>query len=431
MLAVNKQTLYANNKTFRSGVDRILYAQAVYGQEEIKAVVSCIENNWLGPGKITQEFEVKVARIFGKKYGLFVNSGSSANLIAIEIANLPPGSEVITQACTFPTTLNPIIHKNLIPVFVDSQLGTYNIDPDKIEAAISKKTRAIFISHILGNVNDMEKIARICKKHHLLFIEDSCDTIGSQFNGKPTGFYSDITTASFYAPHHITTAGAGGMVMTHSPELIREAKILRDWGRALPENDDKNINERFNFKLQDIDYDGKFTFTKIGYNFKPIEIQAAFGLVQLKKLPKFNKIRSNNFKKVYTFFKQNQSQFILPKIHSKARVNWLAFPLTLKANSNINRKDLITYLENHNIQIRLVFSGNILNHEPYKKIRHRIAGDLKNADFIMKQSFLIGCHHGMTDEMVSYMLSTFKKYLDKQKKESVHPVPLPNHYEII
>lgn len=400
-------------KAFRLGVDRILYAQAVYDQEEIKAVISSLERGWLGPGKITQEFEAKVAKIFGKKYGLFVNSGSSANLIAIEIANLPLGSEIITQACTFPTTLNPIIHKGLIPVFVDSELGTYNIDPDKIEATISKKTRAILISHILGNVNDMEKIARICKKHRLLFIEDSCDTIGSKFRGKPTGYYSDITTASFYAPHHITTAGAGGMVMANSPELIKEAKILRDWGRALPENDDKNINERFNFKLQDIDYDGKFTFTKIGYNFKPIELQSAFGLVQLKKLSLFNKIRARNFRRLYEFFKGYRNHFILPRVHPEAQVYWLAFPLTIQADSPINRKDLITYLEKHNIQIRLVFSGNILYHEPYQKIKFRLSGDLKNADIIMQQSFLIGCHHGMTNEMLDYIMTIFKRYFKK------------------
>ncbi len=420
----------ANKKTFRPGVDRILYAQAVYHQEEINAVVNSLKNGWLGPGKITQEFEVKVAKIFGKKYGLFVNSGSSANLIAIEIANLPPGSEVITQACTFPTTLNPIIHKGLIPVFVDSQLGTYNIDPDKIERAISKKTRAIFISHILGNVNDMEKIAKICKKNNFLFIEDSCDTIGSSFNGTPTGFYSDITTASFYAPHHITTAGAGGMIMTHSETLIKEAKVLRDWGRALPENDDKNINERFKFKVQEVDYDGKFTFTKIGYNFKPIEIQAAFGLVQLKKLSHFNKIRARNSRRLYEFFDGYPDHFILPEIHPKAEVYWLAFPLTIKTGSPINRKELLTYLEKHNIQIRLVFTGNILYHEAYKKIKFRISGNLKNANLILEQSFLIGCHHAMTDEMVDYMLLTFKKYFDNLNKKTHKSRKVINKYPV-
>lgn len=403
-----------NNKTFKPGVDRILYAQAAYDQEEITAVVNSLKSGWLGPGKFTQKFEEKVADLFGKKYGLFVNSGSSANLIAIEIANLQPGSEIITQACTFPTTLSPLIIKGLTPVFVDSELGTYNIDPEKIEHAISSKTKAIFISHALGNINDMAKIAKICKKYKLLFIEDSCDTLGSRFDGKPTGIWSDITTTSFYAPHHITTAGGGGMVMTNSKHLIKEAKIFRDWGRALPENYDENIQERFHFKLHGgVDYDGKFTYVKVGYNFKAIDLQAAFGLVQLKKLSKFNRTREKNFKRLFQFFTKHQKHFILPKSHAGAQVYWLAFPLTIRQESPIVRKDLLTCLEEHKIQTRLVFSGNILYHEPYRGIKHRIYRNLKNTNIIMKQSFLIGCHHGMTNNMLDYLLDAFEKYLKK------------------
>lgn len=400
-------------KAFTPGSDRIFYCQAVYGQKEIDAVVGSLKKGFLGPASYTKKFEQKVAFLFGKKYGLFLNSGSSANLTAVEIANLPQNCEVITQACTFPTTLSPLIIKGLIPVFVDSEAGTYNIDTNKIEGAISAKTKAICISHALGNINDMAKIKKICQKYKLLFIEDSCDTIGATYAGKPTGFWSDITTTSFYAAHFMTAAGGGGMVMTSDKNMIKDAKVFRDWGRALPENDDENINERFNFKVDSIDYDGKFTYLKLGYNFKPIELQSAFGLVQLKRLPKFNSIRARNFKRLYDFFKRYQEYFILPKTHSDSKTYWLAFPLTIRKESGIIRKNLLTYLEKNKIQTRLVFSGNILHHEPYRKINHRVYGSLDNTDTIMRQSFLIGCHHGMTFKMIDYMCEIFDRYLKK------------------
>lgn len=399
--------------SFVPGKDRVFYAQAVYGQEEIEAVLECLKNNWLGPGKYTEKFENEIAKLFGKKYGLFVNSGSSANLIACEIANLPAGAEVITQACTFPTTLSPIIIKGLIPVFVDSKVGSYNIDPEKIEAAVTPKTKAIFVSHLLGNINDMEKLAKICKQYNLIFLEDSCDIIGGKFAGKPTGWWSDIVTTSFYAPHHMTAAGAGGMVMTNDENLAKVAKIFRDWGRALPENEDENVEERFSFKIGNVDYDGKFTYLKLGYNFKPIELQAAFGLVQLKKLAKFNVRRAANFAKLYNFFENYNNHFILPEVHPKAEVFWLAFPLTIQKDSQIDRRDLITYLEKNKIQTRLGFSGNILYHAGFAEIKHKICGDLENANTIMKRSFVIGCHHGMSDEQVDYICKIFEKFLKK------------------
>ncbi len=406
------------NRPFIAGRDRVFYCQAVYGKEEIDAVVESLKSDWLGPGAYTQKFEKKVSQVFGKKYGLFVNSGSSANFVACEIANLPKDAEVITQACTFPTTLSPIIIKNLTPVFVDSEVGTYNINPNKIEGAISAKTKAIFISHALGNINDMDKVKKICQKYKLLFIEDSCDTIGGKFADKPTGSFSDITTASFYAPHHMTAAGAGGMVMVNDKNLIREAKIFRDWGRALPENYDENIKERFNFKIDDVNYDGKFTFLKMGYNFKPIDVQAAFALVQLKKLAKFNKIRKRNFQRLYDFFKNYERYFILPKSHPQAENYWLAFPLTIRKESGIERKDLLTYLEKNKIQTRLVFSGNILHHQPYRNIKHRVYDNLKNADTTMQQSLVIGCHHGMTEAMIDYIFAVFEKYLNNFDKRT-------------
>lgn len=401
------------SNSFSPGKDRVLYAQAVYGQEEIEAVLESLKTGWLGPKKYTQQFEGKISELFGKKHGLFVNSGSSANLLAVEIANLPVSSEIITQACTFPTTLSPIILKGLRPVFVDSQLGTYNIDEDKIEEAITPKTKAVFISHLLGNINDMDRISRICKRYNLLFIEDSCDIHGGKFDGQPPGCWSDITTTSFYASHPMTAAGGGGMIMTDDENLIAEARILNDWGRALPGVFDENFEERFNFKVGDVDYDGKFTYLKQGYNFKPIDLQAAFGLVQLKKLKTFNAKRERNFKRLFNFFKNYEKHFILPKMNPRAEVYWLAFPLTIRPESGIVRKDLLMYLESNKIQTRVVYAGNILFHEAYKKFPYRISGKLENANLIMRQSFVIGCHHGMTDDQVSYMCEVFAKYLKK------------------
>lgn len=398
---------------FVPGHDRIFYAKAVFDQEEIDAVVRCLNQGWLGPGPVTEEFENKIAALFGKQYGLFVNSGSSANQIAMDIANLPPGSEVITQACTFPATLNPILVRGHIPVFVDSKVGTYDIDLDQVEAAITEKTKAIFISHALGSINDMERIRDICGRHKLLFIEDSCDTHGSLFDGKPPGFWSDITTTSFYASHNITACGAGGMVMVNDPDLIREAKVYRDWGRALPENNDEDIPLRFSYKLNGTDYDGKFYHTKIGYNFKPVEMQAAFGLVQLKKLPYFNTIRARNFNKIYQFLSQYPQHFILPQTHPKATVYWLAFPITIRDGSPIVRRNLLMYLEKNRIQTRLLFTGNILYHEPYRNIPRRIHGTLAGADTILKNTFIIGCNHSLTEEMVDYMLNIIKQYVEQ------------------
>lgn len=412
MIKVRPQT---KKTKFRPGIDRVLYTKAVYGKEEIQAVLKALNEGWLGAGKYTAEFEEKVAQLFGKKYGLFVNSGTSANFFAMELANLPPKSEVITQACTFPATLAPIVQKGHIPVFVDSKVGTYNIDIDKLESAISEKTKTIFISHAIGNVNDMVKISKLCKKYNLIFIEDACDTIGCKFNGKPTGLYSDITTASFYAAHHITAGGGGGMVMVNDPILHHKAKVLNDWGRSLPGTEDKDIKVRLASTISNIDFDAKMTYVEPTFNFKAVEMQAAFGLAQLKKLPKFNASRSKNFKTLYKFFSQYQDHFILPIIHPASETYLLAFPLTIRPESPIIRNDLITYLENNKIQTRPIFAGNIIRHPAYANIVSRIHGNLDSADLIMRNGFLIGIHHGLTNEMVEYMKKIFTQYLNKLK----------------
>lgn len=396
---------------FRPGEDWVHYSKAIYGQEEIDSVVKALKEDWLGNGKYTEEFETKVAEIFGKKFGLFVNSGSSANLLALEVLDFPKGSEVITPACTFGTTAAPIIMKGLIPVFVDSEIPSYNIDLNKVEAAITEKTVAIMTPHIIGSVNDMKRLKEIADKHNLKVIEDSCDTIGSKFGGKPTGAWSDVTTTSFYASHAITAGGGGGMVMVNDPALKQKAKIMRDWGRALPEYFDGKLEERYTM-LDGVPYDGKFQFVYLGYNMKPVEMMAAFGLEQLKRLPEFNKKRRKNYEKMRQIFGKYDKYFILPSELPEAEVYWLALPVTIKEDSGLDRQNLVKYLESRKIQTRPLFAGNILRHPPYKDRPdlYKAEGPFKNADRVMSQTFLVGAHHGLTDEMIKYVEDTLAEF---------------------
>lgn len=404
---------------FKPGEDWIYYTKSVYGQEEIDAVVKCLKEDWLGNGKYTEEFEKRVAKIFGKKYGLFVNSGSSANLLALELMNFPKGSEVITPACTFGTTMSPIVMKGLVPVVIDSKVGTYNIDLDKIEAAISPKTVAIMMPQTIGNINNMPRLREICDKHNLKMIEDCCDSLGGKLNGTPTGTWSDITTTSFYASHNITAGGGGGMVLSDDQDVIKRAKIFRDWGRALPERFEHYegaFEERYNFKLDDIDYDGKFVFMELGYNMKAVEMQAAFGLAQLDRLETFNKTRIGNFNKIFSFFSKYEKYFVLPEQLPGSEVYWLSFPVTIRPESGIVRKDMLKFLETNKIQTRLLFAGNILRHPAYQHLQKdfRIASTLDHADAIMKNTFLVAAHHGLNDEMIAYLTGKIEEFLKQQ-----------------
>ncbi len=399
---------------FVPGKDKIYYAQAVYGDEEIEAVTRCLKMGWLGMGASVAEFEKKIAAIFGKQRGIVVNSGSTANLLALKILNLPEGSEVITPACTFPTTFSAILINGLIPVVADSELGTYNLDLAKLDAMLSEKTRAVMVPHTLGNLNDMERLRDFCRQHNLLLIEDSCDTIGGKFAGQPTGVFSDVTTSSFYASHHITAGGGGGIVCVSDPRLARVAYAYREWGRAAL-NDSEALDDRFTDEITGVSYDKKFTYTHMGYNLKPVEIMFAFGLVQLKRLSEAIRIRKRNFESLREFFCQYEDYFILPKEHPKAEVTWLAFPLTLRDGVPFSRFSLIKFLEERNIQTRLLFAGNLLRHPGYKDAPCRVLGRLENADKIMKDSLVIGAHHGMTEEMVAYVKDVFSEFLEKNK----------------
>lgn len=405
------------NKRFTPGKDWVWYAPNTtdaFGEEEIRAVVASLRSGWLTLGKITREFEDAIANLFGKKYGLFVNSGSSANLVALEALKFPRGSEVITPACNFNTTVSPIVQTGLVPVFVDVGVGTYTLEVSALERALSKKTVAVMAPHLIGNFIDLPKIRSFCKKHKLVFIEDSCDTIGGTFHGKPSGQWTDVVTTSFYASHLITTGGAGGMLMTNDKKLRERARIFRDWGRGISRHDEKIRSRLATFKIDGKPYDSAFVFVERGYNFKPTEMQAAFGLKQLERLQQFTEIRRHNFNRLSEFFARYEEYFVLPQPMPNTVTNWLAFPLTIKKTAPFERNELVRYLEDHKIQTRPLFSGNILKQPAYKGIAYRKVGNLKNSQLILEQSFLIGLHHGLTDKMVSYMLSTFSDFLNRK-----------------
>ncbi|MBI2596244.1 DegT/DnrJ/EryC1/StrS family aminotransferase [Candidatus Daviesbacteria bacterium] len=394
-------------------IKKVLYAMAVYGDEEIHAVLKSMENRWLASGPLVKEFEEKIASLFGKKFGVAVNSGSSANLVTLHLLNLPEGSEVITPACTFSTTVSTIIQNRLIPVFVDSIIGRYTINENLAEAAITKNTKAILAPHLVGGVCNMEKLRKLADMYNLYLIDDSCDTLAPRLNGKPVAVYGDMTTTSFYGSHIITALGFGGMLMTDDEKIYKRALTLRDWGRV--GNDREAFEDRFNFEIDEVPYDAKFLYTEVGYNLKMNEAAAAFGLEQIKKLPQFLKIRQSNFDKMKIFFSQYYDWFYLPYLTSGAETNWLAFPLTVRQEAPFKRYDFLKHMESKGIQTRVLFSGNITRHPLYKKIEHRIYGKLEKADEIMRSGLLLGCHHGMTDEDVAYVLNSAGQFLSSYR----------------
>jgi len=396
-----------------SDIGRIPYALAVHDEDEENAVLEVIKNHQTIIGKRVREFENKIASLFGKKFGVMVNSGSSANLLAIEILNLPKNSEVITPVLTFATTIAPIIQKQLTPVFVDVEPETYLINVNDIEKMIGKNTKALMIPSLLGNIPDLKRIRKIADDHNLIFIEDSCDTLGATFENIPTGNYSDISTTSFYGSHIITAGGEGGMLCMNNSELEIKARILREWGRTSAITESESIEDRYSSSLNEIPYDSKFIFKEIGYNFLPTEISAAFGLAQLKKLQKFKKIRNENFNKLKEFF-SDFDYFILPKRHQLSESAWMNFPLTITQNAPFSRLEIVKHLEKNQIQTRPIFTGNVLHQPAFKKINYKnLEMEFPNANNIMKNSFLIGCHQGLSPAHIEKIMKTFRLFLDK------------------
>ena len=393
--------------------ERIPYGLAVHDEEEERAVSEVIRNHQTIMGDNVKQFEREIAKKFGKEIGVMVNSGSSANLLTFEVLDLPKDSEVITPVLTFATTLSPIIKKELIPVFVDVEPGTYIVNIDQIEQSITKQTKALMIPSLLGNIPNMRKLRKIADDNDLIFIEDSADTLGATFDGIPTGKFSDISTTSFYGSHIITAAGEGGMICCNNKDWERKFKILRGWGRTSALNESENIEERFNKKLDDIPYDSKFIFEDIGYNFLPTEISAAFGLVQLKKLNEFASIRKRNFENLYKYFSET-GLFELPKQLPEVETSWLAFPLTIRDDAKFSRLEIVKYLESNGIQTRPVFTGNILRQPAFKNIKHKnIEQKFDVTENIMRNSFLVGCNHGLSDNQMEKMKNCFTEFLNK------------------
>ena len=392
---------------------RVPYGMAVHDSEEENAVLDVIRNHKTILGKNVKKFESEIAKLFGKELGIMVNSGSSANLLTFEILDIPENSEVITPILTFSTTLSPIIKKGLIPVFVDVEPETYVVNISQIEQSITSKTKALMIPSLLGNVPDLKRLRKIADDNNLIFIEDCADTLGATFDGIPTGKFSDVSTTSFYGSHIITAAGEGGMVCCNDEKMDERCRILRGWGRSSAINESEKIEDRFSIKLDNIPYDSKFVFEEIGYNFLPTEISAAFGLVQLKKLNKFTQIRQKNFENLNSFF-SNQRFFKLPKQLPQVKTSWLAFPLTINSDAPFSRIEIVKHLESHGIQTRPVFTGNVLRQPAFEKINCKNIGkDYQIADNIMKNSFLIGCNHGLNEEHLEKIKATFKSFLDK------------------
>tara|TARA_B100000963_G_scaffold302005_1_gene274776 strand:- start:5077 stop:6285 length:1209 start_codon:yes stop_codon:yes gene_type:complete len=395
---------------------KISYAKTVYGKNEIRAVVNCLKKS-TQMGKNTRNFEIKIAKLFKKKYCLFTNSGSSALYLALESLDFPKGSEVITPALTFSTSVGCLVKNSLIPSFVDVRENTYCIDVNKIEQMITKKTVAILAPNLMGNICEWDKISKIAKKYNLVTIEDSADTIGAKLNSKSTGYYSDISITSFYGSHIINCAGNGGALCLNNQKVKNKAKLLRSWGRSssLYDENSEKIENRFNIKLDGIDYDKKFVFEEIGYNYEGSEIGAAFGLEQLKNLNTYIKARKENFKLQTSFFNSYNNYFTTPNENKRASTAWLAYPLLIKKNNKFTRKDFQIFLEKNNIQTRVVFTGNILRQPAFKNIKKRASKNgYPNSDNVMKNGLLLPVHHGMTKSMFKHFHKSIKKFIESR-----------------
>ena len=394
---------------------RITYGKNVYGKAEIDAVVTQLKKT-TQMGKSVNNFEKEIAKRFSKKYGLMVNSGSSALTLTMNSLNFKKGDEIIAPCLNFGTAISSIMQCGAVPILVDVEIDTLQIDPDKIEEKITKKTKAIMVPNLIGNIPDFKKIRKIANRYKLIVIEDSADTLGAKIDNKTTGHFSDVSITSFYGSHVISCAGNGGMLLTDNKKVYEKAKILRSWGRMSSLiKDSENIKKRLDIKLKGFEFDKKFVFSEVGYNFEPSEIGAAFGLVQLKKFDSFSKIRVKNFNAHKSFFENYKDLFITPRVLAKVKTNFLAYPVIIKQNSYFNRKDLQIYLENNNIQTRPIFSGNILRHPAFTKLissRNKL-NLYKNSDYIMSNGILIGCHQGLSVKQMKYLHQKLEFFLRK------------------
>ena len=401
---------------FEAGQNVIPPSGKVIGEMELQNMVDASLDGWLTTGRFNDAFEKRLAEFLGVKHVLTTNSGSSANLLAFSALTSPklgkrairPGDEVISVAAGFPTTVNPILQSGAIPVFVDVHLPTYNIDPAKIEAAISPKTKAIMLAHTLGNPYDLNQVVQLAKQHDLWLIEDCCDALGSTYNNRLVGTFGDIATLSFYPAHHITM-GEGGAVFTNNDQLKKIIESFRDWGRDCycPPGKDNTCGKRFSWKFGDLPqgYDHKYTYSHLGYNLKISDMQAACALAQMDRLDEFISRRKDNFSYLKKGLGKCEEFLLLPEATAHSDPSWFGFPITIRPEANINRVDLIKYLDQYKIGTRLLFAGNLIR-QPYMAGRnYRIAEDLVNTDVVMNDTFWLGVYPGLSKEMLDYVIN--------------------------
>lgn len=409
-----------SNRVFKAGEMTIPFAGRIFDEEEMVNLVDSSLDFWLTTGRYAEKFEAKFGAYMEQRYCMLVNSGSSANLIAfstltsdlLKSKKIKAGDEVISVAAGFPTTVNPIVQYGAIPVFVDVDLETFNIQADKIEEAITEKTKAIMLAHTLGNPFDLKTVKEIADKYGLFLIEDCCDAVGSTFEGKMVGTFGDLATTSFYPAHHITM-GEGGAVLTSNPLLKRIATSMRDWGRDCycDPGCDNTCGRRFQGQHGDLPagYDHKYVYSHVGYNLKVTDMQAAIGVAQLEKLPAFVQARKDNFAKLYQGLKKYEEYLILPKATPGSDPSWFGFPFSVRTDK-FRRNDLAQFLESNKILTRQLFAGNLTKQPAFKNVKYRVSGTLENTDYIMHNTIFIGVYPGIDDARMDYILSVFDNF---------------------
>ncbi len=411
-------------KVFTEGSSPVPVSGRVFDAEDIQTLVESSLDFWLTTGRFAHQFEKEFAAYFGVRSASLVNSGSSANLVAFSALTstklgsrrVKPGDEVITVAAGFPTTVNPIIQNGCVPVFIDVTLPTFEVDVTQLEAALSPKTKAVMIAHTLGNPYDLDAVSAFCKKHKLWLVEDCCDAVGALYKGKKVGTFGDIATVSFYPAHHITM-GEGGAVMTDSPTLKTLIESFRDWGRDCwcEPGKDNTCGKRFDWELGDLPcgYDHKYTYSHVGYNLKLTDMQAAVGVSQLKKLPRFIAARRKNFDYLYAGLKKFDGVLMLPVSTPDSEPSWFGFPLAVKPDAPFTRDQLTRHLDDAKIGTRLLFGGNLVRQPAYEDIQKRVVGDLANTDFVMRQVFWIGLYPGLTEQMLDYTIRIIGEFIER------------------
>lgn len=424
MVAEYYHTFKEKKGFFKEG-DRITYAARVFDEKEMCALTDATLDFWLTTGRFSEQFEREFAAWLGVRFAHLVNSGSSANLIAFSVLTAPElkerrikrGDEVITVACGFPTTVAPIIQYGAVPVFVDMTVPQYNLDASKLEQALSSKTKAVMVAHTLGNPFDLKAVRAFCKKHDLWLVEDNCDALGTEYtiDGETrfTGTWGDIGTSSFYPPHHMTM-GEGGCVYTNNALLHRLILSYRDWGRdcICPSGKDNFCGHRFDGQFGELPkgYDHKYVYSHLGYNLKVTDMQAAIGCEQLKKFPSFIERRRHNWERLRRALEGAADKLVLPEAAPNSRPSWFGFLITVRPDSGLDRNKITRYIEEHNVQTRLLFSGNLIKHPCFDELRgtqaYRVVGNLNNTDLIMNNTFWVGVYPGMTDDMIDYMAKT-------------------------